>query len=194
MVRRTVGCAPTANLFVKTSQVAAGSRDLVMFDDNSVVMVTESDLEGYDPSSQSAMASEIWADLSVVYRVRVAGQAALARISCLWLRYATTDQKISSEKLSSRESSCSIRANHLGEISVDIHVYWKSTLSCLQVVFFIFCPIIVHIWRSWLYNSFSSVYSSCFLIWVSYGSVNQSASFMLYWSNGYYDRAIVLNV
>ncbi|KAG5056963.1 hypothetical protein AAZX31_05G060800 [Glycine max] len=124
MVRRTVGCAPTANLFVKTSQVAAGSRDLVMFDDNSVVMVTESDLEGYNPSSQSgAMASEIWADLSVVYRVRVAGQAALARISCLWLRYGTTDQKISTEKLSSRESSCSIRANHLGEISVDIHVY-----------------------------------------------------------------------
>jgi len=123
MVRRAVGCAPTANLLVKASQTAAGSRDLVMFDDNSVVMVTESDLEGYDPSSQSAMASEIWADLSVVYRVRVAGQAALARISCLWLRYATTDQKISSEKLSSRESSCSIRANHLGEISVDIHVY-----------------------------------------------------------------------
>ncbi|KAG5028343.1 hypothetical protein JHK87_011857 [Glycine soja] len=124
MVRRTVGCAPTANLFVKASQVAAGSRDLVMFDDNSVVMVTESDLEGYNPSSQSgAMASEIWADLSVVYRVRVAGQAALARISCLWLRYGTTDPKISTEKLSSRESSCSIRANHLGEISVDIHVY-----------------------------------------------------------------------
>ncbi|KAK7386264.1 hypothetical protein VNO78_26375 [Psophocarpus tetragonolobus] len=123
MMRRAVGCAPTtANLLVKASQVAAaGSRDIVMFDDNSVVMVTESDLEGYDPSSQSRMASEIWADLSVVYRVRVAGQAALARISCLWLRYG--NQKISSEKLSSRESSCSIRANHLGEISVDIHVY-----------------------------------------------------------------------
>lgn len=184
MVRRTVGCAPTANLFVKTSQVAAGSRDLVMFDDNSVVMVTESDLEGYNPSSQSgAMASEIWADLSVVYRVRVAGQAALARISCLWLRYGTTDQKISTEKLSSRESSCSIRANHLGEISVDIHVYWKSTLSCLQVVFFIFCPIIVHIWRAWIYNSFSSVYSAVFSFefkwWVLFGSVHQCVSFML---------------
>ncbi|TKY55482.1 putative dual specificity protein phosphatase DSP8 [Spatholobus suberectus] len=124
MVRRAVGCAPTANLLVKASQVAAASRDLVMFDDSSVVMVTESDLEGYDPSNQSGtMASEIWADLSVVYRVRVAGQAALARISCVWLRYGTTNQKISTEKLSSRESSCSIRANHLGEISVDIHVY-----------------------------------------------------------------------
>ncbi|XP_020226386.1 putative dual specificity protein phosphatase DSP8 [Cajanus cajan] len=120
MVRRAVVRAPTANILVKASEVAGASRDLVMFDDSSVVMVTESDLEGYDPSSQSgSMASEIWADLSVVYRVRVAGQAALARISCLWLRYGTTNDKISKE----RESSVSIRANHLGEISVDIHVY-----------------------------------------------------------------------
>ncbi|KAK7330805.1 hypothetical protein VNO77_25005 [Canavalia gladiata] len=123
MVRRAVGYAPTGDLFVRASEVAVASRDIVTFDDSSVVMVTESDLEGYDPSSQSGtVASEIWADLSVVYRVRVAGQAALARISCLWLRYGTTNPKISTEKLS-RESSCSIRANHLGGISVDIHVY-----------------------------------------------------------------------
>lgn len=122
MMRRAVGFVPTANLLVKTSEVAASSRDLVMFDDNSVVVVTEQDLEGYDPSCQSGtMADEIWADLSVVYRVRVAGQAALARISCLWLRYGT-NQKISAEKLS-RESGCSFRTSHLGGISVDIHVY-----------------------------------------------------------------------
>lgn len=123
-MRRAIGFAPGADLFVKASGVvAAASRDLVKFDDNSVVVVTEQDLEGYDPSCESgAMASEIWADLSVVYRVRVAGQAALARISCLWLRYGTTDQKISAENLS-RESNCSIRSNHLGGISVDIHVY-----------------------------------------------------------------------
>ncbi|KAJ1394073.1 Tyrosine specific protein phosphatases domain [Sesbania bispinosa] len=119
MMRRAVGCAPTADLLLKASRVAAASRDLVKFDDSSVVVVTEQDLEGYDPSCQSGtMTSEIWADLSVVYRVRVAGQAALARISCLWLRYGT-DQKISAE----RENSCSMRTNHLGGISVDIHVY-----------------------------------------------------------------------
>lgn len=121
-MRRAVGCSPTANLFVKASEAAAASQDLVMFDDSSVVVVTESDLEGYDPSIHSGtMASEIWADLSVVYRARVTGQAALARISCLWLRYGS-NQKISAGKLS-RESSCSIRTNHLGGISVDIHVY-----------------------------------------------------------------------
>ncbi|XP_061337009.1 phosphatidylglycerophosphate phosphatase PTPMT1 [Gastrolobium bilobum] len=121
MVRKAVGCAPAANLLVKAYEVGAASRDLILFDDSSLVVVTESDLEGYDPSSQSeTMTSEIWADLSVVYRVRVAGQAALARISCLWLRCGT-NQKISSEKLN-RESSCSIRTNHLGGISVDIRV------------------------------------------------------------------------
>ncbi|KAK7262150.1 hypothetical protein RJT34_29711 [Clitoria ternatea] len=124
MVKSAIGCAPTANILVKASDMVAASQDLVKFDDGSVVMITESDLEGYESSSQlGTMASEIWADLSVVYRVRVAGQAALARISCLWLRYGATNQKISSEKLSSRESSYSIRANHLGGISVDIHVY-----------------------------------------------------------------------
>lgn len=122
ILRRAVGFAPAADLLVKASEFAAASHDLVPFDDNSVVVVTEQDLEGYDQSCQSdTMAREIWADLSVVYRVRVAGQAALARISCFWLRYGT-DEKISTEKLS-RESSCSIRTNHLGEINVDIHVY-----------------------------------------------------------------------
>lgn len=98
------------------------SRDPVAFDDSSVVIVTESDLDGYDPSLvSSGGGGEIWADLSVVYRVRVAGQAAMARISCLWLRCGT-QQKIPGNKLS-RVSSCSISTDHLGGISVDIHVY-----------------------------------------------------------------------
>lgn len=123
MMRTAVGCAPSANLLVKACEVAAAaSRNQVTFDDTSVVVVTEQDLEGYEPSCQSeSMTSEIWADLRVVYRVRVAGQAALARLSCIWLRYGT-EQKISGEKMG-RENSCSIRPNHLGGISVDIHVY-----------------------------------------------------------------------
>ncbi|KAK3014395.1 hypothetical protein RJ639_008823 [Escallonia herrerae] len=48
--------------------------DLFTFDDGSVVVVTKADLDGYDPGQVS---SEIWADLSVVYRVRVAGQATM---------------------------------------------------------------------------------------------------------------------
>lgn len=114
-VRKAVAYAPSANLIVKASEAALASRDLVTFDDGSVVVVTESDLEGYDPSIHSStVGSEIWADLSVVYRVRVAGQAALARISCLWLQYGA-HQKVSTEKLNS--------TNHLRGISVDIHVY-----------------------------------------------------------------------
>lgn len=123
-MKRTVAYAPTANLLVKASEAAAASKDLVTFDDGSVVVVTESDLEGYeyDPSIQSgAVSSEIWADLSVVYRVRVAGQAALAGISWLRLRYFS-QPKISGNKMS-RENSCTIRTDHLGGISVDIHVY-----------------------------------------------------------------------
>ena len=105
-----------ADLIFRTSG-SATSRDLVAFDDGSVVVVTEADLDGYDQSLESgAMGSTIWADLSVVYRVRVAGQAALARISCLWLR-CQEHQKISAQKLG-RESSCMG-----GTISVDIHVY-----------------------------------------------------------------------
>ncbi|KAA8526036.1 hypothetical protein F0562_007864 [Nyssa sinensis] len=48
-----------------------------------------------------AARSEIWADLSLVYRVRVVGHAALARLSCLWLR-CHTHQKISSDSRSIR--------------------------------------------------------------------------------------------
>ncbi|KAG6788738.1 hypothetical protein POTOM_004815 [Populus tomentosa] len=97
-------------------------QDLVPFDDGSVVVVTEADLDGYKPNLESGpVGSEIWADLSVVCRVRVASQAALERISCLWLR-CQTHQKIVGEQLN-RKNSCSIMADHLGAISVDIHVY-----------------------------------------------------------------------
>lgn len=110
-----------ANLIRKAPR-SATSQDLVAFDDGSVVVITKSDLDGYDSSHEStSVGREIWADLSVVCRVRVAGQAALARISCLWLR-CHAYEKNPGEKLH-RESSCSIRADHLGGISVGIHVY-----------------------------------------------------------------------
>lgn len=112
---------PMADLITKSPRLAA-SQDLIAFDDGSVVVITKSDLDGYDSSLESSnVRREIWADLSVVYRVRVAGQAALDRFSCLWLR-CHAHQNISCEKLR-RESSCSITADHLGSISVDIRVY-----------------------------------------------------------------------
>ncbi|KAI3439675.1 TYR_PHOSPHATASE_2 domain-containing protein [Psidium guajava] len=110
-----------SDLVFKTS-VAKIQRDQLPFDDGSVVVVTESDLVGYDPSLKCGdVKSEIWADLRVVYRVRYAGQAALARISCLWLR-CRAEEKVSGEQLVS-DSGCAIGSNHLSGISVDIHVY-----------------------------------------------------------------------
>lgn len=98
------------------------NQDLVAFDDGSVVFVTESDLKGYDSSLvPNAVGTEIWADLSVVYRVGVAGKEALTRISCFWLRCGSPP-KMKSNQLG-RVSSCAISADHLGGISVDIHVY-----------------------------------------------------------------------
>ncbi|XP_010538406.1 PREDICTED: putative dual specificity protein phosphatase DSP8 [Tarenaya hassleriana] len=92
-------------------------RDVMVFDDGTVVVVTKSDLEGFDPKTASASGNEIWAEagLGLVYGVKVAGQAALARISYLWLR-CRTDQKISGERLS-------IESGSLGGVSLDISVY-----------------------------------------------------------------------
>jgi hypothetical protein len=114
-------CQITGNPSKLTSQPPMENR--VSFDDNSVVLVTESDLVGYssndgdDDESGKLVRSEIWAsDLRVVYRVRVAGQAALARISCLWLRYHREQQHkaVAEEDHGGRGG---------GSISVDIHVY-----------------------------------------------------------------------
>ncbi|XP_065857549.1 phosphatidylglycerophosphate phosphatase PTPMT2-like [Euphorbia lathyris] len=114
-------CIDTTDLVTRTPRPAR-SRDFVTFDDGSVVVVSEADLDGYDPDLGSSVAGrEIWADLSVAYRVRVAGQAALERISCLWFR-CQTQQKMLEEQLST-SSSCAIEANRLGGINVDIHVY-----------------------------------------------------------------------
>ena len=116
MVKKAFVYSCMPDLMVKPLR-STSAHNLVAFDEGSVVVVTESDLEGYDANFQSgSVGSEIWADLSVVYRVRVAGQAALARISCMWLR-----QKISGENMG-RDSSCSMRTDRLGGISVDIQV------------------------------------------------------------------------
>ncbi|CAN1748347.1 Phosphatidylglycerophosphate phosphatase PTPMT1 [Linum perenne] len=115
-----------SSLFLKTPRQQGSelfcSKDLVPFDDGSVVVVTKADLDGYDPKLvSSSTKGDIWADLSVVYGVRVAGQAVLTRISCLWLRCGE-HQKFAGKQLN-RKSSCSISADQLGGISVDIHVY-----------------------------------------------------------------------
>ena len=92
------------------------------FDDGSVVLVTEADLEGYDPNHESgAVGSKLWTDLRLVYKIQVGGQAALARLSCLWFRCHS--KQISSENLPSEKSGYPIATDQLGVLRVDIHVY-----------------------------------------------------------------------
>lgn len=97
------------------------STNVFAFDDGSVVLVSEADVDGYDPNHESgAVGGNMWGDLSLVYRVRVAGQSALAKLSYLWLRYET--HKISRDKML-EGSSCLTKADKVANVSVDIHIY-----------------------------------------------------------------------
>lgn len=94
--------------------------DTEPFDDGSVVLVTESDLEGYNEngSYSGRVGNEMIEELSVAYRVQFASQAAIARLSCLWLR-CHVGTKMSTKK---PESSVG-NSDQMGGISVDIRVY-----------------------------------------------------------------------
>ncbi|XP_010531659.1 PREDICTED: putative dual specificity protein phosphatase DSP8 [Tarenaya hassleriana] len=105
----------TTNDLVPRSVKAVPPRDVMVFDDGSVVVVTQTDLEGFDPTAVSVPIWTAAEGMRVVYRVKVAGKAAMARISCLWVR-CRSDQKLSGEKLSAK-------ACPLGSISLDISVY-----------------------------------------------------------------------
>ncbi|KAI9181318.1 hypothetical protein LWI28_013786 [Acer negundo] len=92
-------------------------QDEEAFDNDSVVIVTESDLDGYEASCDSSVArNEMLSDLSLACKVQFASQAAVARLSCVWLR-CLTDQK-TRKKLGN-----SVNTDQLGSISVDIQVY-----------------------------------------------------------------------
>ncbi|KAI3444774.1 hypothetical protein Pfo_001439 [Paulownia fortunei] len=105
------------NLPIKTLGFPA-KVDLEDFDDNSLVLITESDLDGYEENPDSSIAGQnMVAEVNLACRVQFASQAAISRLSCLWLR-CHTGQKVSSKKLSS-----SVRNSRLGTMGVDIHVY-----------------------------------------------------------------------
>ncbi|KAI3905204.1 hypothetical protein MKX01_017450 [Papaver californicum] len=106
-----------------SSEYPASAAEVAIFDDNSVVVVTESDLAGYDVNSSdcASVGNVIWAELSLVYRIQFAGQSALARLSCLRLSCVAHQQELV-ESLS-RENSCSVGTDQLGGLGVDIHVY-----------------------------------------------------------------------
>lgn len=71
MVKGIARCVSTTNKLVKAPQVHVVLRDLVMlFDDNSVVMVTKLGLECYNIRNQyKIMTNKIWLNLSIIYRI-----------------------------------------------------------------------------------------------------------------------------
>ncbi|KAG9452214.1 hypothetical protein H6P81_005118 [Aristolochia fimbriata] len=101
----------------------SAAQKFVGFDESSsVVVVTESDLDGYDGTHESGIVgNDIWAEWGLVYRVQFAGQAALTRISCLWIR-CHARSKITMEEAGGKKS-CSAEADQLGGMGVDIPVY-----------------------------------------------------------------------
>ncbi|CAM8877703.1 hypothetical protein QQ045_020118 [Rhodiola kirilowii] len=101
---------------------ASDEQEMVAFDDSSVVVVSNADLDGYDSSLDKVTAeSELWTtDVNVIYKVRIASQAALTRVSCLWLRCRTTQKNMSKLGV---ENNCVVQADQMANVSVDIHVY-----------------------------------------------------------------------
>lgn len=116
-----------------TSLVLPANQKPELFDDGSVVLVTKSDLDGYDESLDSGVARNVLDELSVACRLQLTSHATIDRLSCIWLRcYA---HKLSGNKFGSCDDS-----DKLGRRSVDMQVCWalirtKST-PILFLIFF----------------------------------------------------------
>lgn len=70
--------------YYKQNQNLVKKFEIEPFDDASMVLVKDSDLEGY---KESFVGNKILAELSLVCRAQFASQAAMARLSWLWVRY-----------------------------------------------------------------------------------------------------------
>ncbi|KAL3833071.1 hypothetical protein ACJIZ3_007807 [Penstemon smallii] len=90
---------PEADIFIPSKTL-----DLEDFDDNSLVLITESDLDGYEETQ----------DVNIACRVQFVSQAAISRLSCLWIR---------SQKVSTKNLQSSVRNDRMESVTVDIHVY-----------------------------------------------------------------------
>ncbi|XP_020084677.1 putative dual specificity protein phosphatase DSP8 [Ananas comosus] len=103
------------NYPVLKSSVLLSARNFVAFDESTFVVVTKSDLEGYNDgdSGMHNVGNSIWAELSVVYKVQFAGQAAIARLSYFYLRCRALSEKSLPDKVMGSDS-CSLEAEQLG--------------------------------------------------------------------------------
>ncbi|KAJ0770005.1 putative phosphoric monoester hydrolase [Helianthus annuus] len=83
------------------------------FDDAAVVLVAESDLEGYQESFDSGLTrnGNILAELSLICRAQFASQATIARLSCLWLGCNDAGRKMGSKEFVSSEQMADVGIN-----------------------------------------------------------------------------------
>ncbi|XP_062200798.1 phosphatidylglycerophosphate phosphatase PTPMT1-like isoform X2 [Phragmites australis] len=89
-------------------QLFLATRNLFTFDDNTFVVVSESDLEGYNADALAVtMGSGLW-EISLVYRVQFASKAALAGFSYLWFRCRAHNKEVLPENVGGE--SCSREA------------------------------------------------------------------------------------
>ncbi|KAE8670969.1 putative dual specificity protein phosphatase DSP8 [Hibiscus syriacus] len=96
-------------MIVKKTLTVPAKEDTAVFDDDSVVVVTESDLDGYDTSFETdVLSEEMLGEGTLSVRLQVASHSAMAKLSCLWLR-CRADEKSSRKLLSS--------------LGIDIRVY-----------------------------------------------------------------------
>ncbi|TYH42803.1 hypothetical protein ES332_D11G087000v1 [Gossypium tomentosum] len=98
-------CGDSCSMIIKKTLVVPEKQDTAVFDDGSVVVVTESDLDGYDASFDTdVLSNEMLDEGSLAGRLQFASQAAMTRLSCLWLR-CRAEQKASRKLLSSLENA-----------------------------------------------------------------------------------------
>ncbi|KAK3002355.1 hypothetical protein RJ639_021258 [Escallonia herrerae] len=108
----------STNSSVVTSLGVPAKLELGAFDDGSVVFVSELDLDGYDESCNSGIVGrDMLAELSLACRVQFASEAAIARLSCMWLR------SHASPKMSRKKLGSPVGTDQLGTVGVDIQVY-----------------------------------------------------------------------
>lgn len=98
------------NYPIVKSSAPFATGNIATFDESSFVVVSKSDLEGYEANCNSG---RVW-ELSLVYRVQFAGQAALASLSCLWVRYHAHGKTVVLPDNKLGRESCSLAADQIG--------------------------------------------------------------------------------
>ncbi|XP_047319825.1 phosphatidylglycerophosphate phosphatase PTPMT2-like [Impatiens glandulifera] len=106
--------------------ILLSSLDMVAFDDGSVVIVSETDLSGYESSREllNGWERKSWTDIRLVYEIQLAGKAALERLSCMWFFQgggSNLFKCLSGEARMGKKID--EKADEMGILSVDIRVF-----------------------------------------------------------------------